>query len=184
MKGKGGGWTGPAFTFTAEAEQEIRRAFGSRFPEVERAAFIRRMAGALAKLAGDKGEQATDPRMARDRAEKVAALLAEAASEIGKMTDAEKDVFDMATSNSPVALTNLAETLEKTATGFRKAADGHALGRGERVGWVGCKGAVRRLTSRCDMAGDVRARTVRRSSFTLHGSAGQVAGCAGRREST
>ena len=59
--------------------------------------------------------------------------MAKAAAEVVKMTDAEKDVFDMATSNSPVALTDLAETLEKAATGFRKAADGHALGRGEKV---------------------------------------------------
>ncbi len=135
MKGKGG-WTGPAFTFTAEAEQEIRRAFPRGFPEMERTAFLRRMTGAMTKLASDKGEPATDPRAARDRAEKVSALLAEAASEIGKMTEMERDVFDLAAWNwlsCSVDLPDLAQTLEKAATGFRKAADGHALGRGEKV---------------------------------------------------
>lgn len=157
MKGKGGGWTGrtwryshksekdaihyqwretrekPAFTFTAEAEREIRRAFPRGFPELERAAFLRRVAGALAKVESDKGEPATDPRAARDRAEKVAAMLAEAVSEIGKMTETERDVFDLATSGDPVALDDIRATLDKAATGFRKAAEAHALGRGEKV---------------------------------------------------
>ena len=157
MKGKGGGWTGrtwryshksekdaihyqwretrekPAFTFTAEAEREIRRAFPRGFPELERAAFLRRVAGALAKVESDKGEPATDPRAARDRAEKVAAMLAEAVSEIGKMTETERDVFDLATSGDPVALDDIRAALEKAAMGFRRAAEGHALQRGEKL---------------------------------------------------
>jgi len=121
------------FTFTATQEKEIRRAFPRGFPDHGKSAFLRRMAGALAKLAADKGEPATDPRAARDRADKVAALLTEAASEIGKMTEAERDVFDLAVSGDPVALGGIRAALEKAATGFRKAADGHALGRGEKV---------------------------------------------------
>ena len=132
MKVKGG-WTGPAFTFTAAQEREIRRAFLRGFPEAERTAFLRRMAGAMTKLASDKGEPATDPRAACGRAEKLAKKLAEAASVIRKMTETERDVFDLAMSGDPLALTDLAETLERAATGFRKAADGLALGRGEKV---------------------------------------------------
>ena len=100
MKDKDGGWAGrtwtyiykttkdgaihyqwresrsePAFTFTDEQEREIRRAFGSRFPEVEKAAFLRRMTGIMTKMASDKTVLATDPRMARDRAEAVAKRL-------------------------------------------------------------------------------------------------------------
>ena len=158
MKDKDGGWAGrtwnyiykttkdgaihyqwresrsePAFTFTDEQEREIRRAFGSRFPEVEKAAFLRRMTGIMTKMASDKPVLATDPRMARDRVETVAKRLAEAAAEISKMTETEKDIFELATSADPVVLTHLAEALEKAVTGFRKAADGHALGRGEKV---------------------------------------------------
>lgn len=91
------------------------------------------VAGALTKLANDRGELRTDPRAARDRAEKVAELLAEAAAEVAKMTEAEKDVFDLAVSGDPVALGELAAMLDKVATGFRKAAEGQALGRGEKV---------------------------------------------------
>lgn len=140
MKSKGGGWTGPAFAFTAEAEQEIRRAFGfshNRFPDQGKASVIRSVEGALTKMASDRTEPATDPRMARelarDRAEKVAALLAKAAFQIAKMTEAEKDLFDLAVSGDPVTLGELVATLDKAAMGFAKAAGGHALGRGEKV---------------------------------------------------
>ena len=136
MKSKGGGWSGPAFTFTAEAEREIRRAFGfshNRFPDHGKSAFLRSGAGALTKVASDKGEPATDPRAARDRAEKVAALLAKAAHQIAKLTEAERDVFDLAVSGDPVTLGELVATLDKAAMGFARAADGHALGRGEKV---------------------------------------------------
>jgi len=121
------------YAFTAEAAKEIRRAFRSRFAEAEIDAFLRHTAGALSKTAGDKGEPTTDPRAARDRAEKVAKLLAEAVSEIGKMTETERDVFDLATSADPLTLDDLSAALETAATGFQRAADGLALGRGEKV---------------------------------------------------
>ena len=158
MKDKDGGWAGrtwnyiykttrdgaihyqwresrsePAFTFTDEQEREILRAFGSRFPEVEKAAFLRRMTGIMTKVASDKSKPATDPRMARDRAEKVAGLLAKAAFQIAKMTEVEKDIFELATGGGPVELGELVATLDKAAMGFARAADGHALGRGEKV---------------------------------------------------
>jgi mono/diheme cytochrome c family protein len=63
------------------------------------------MAGALSKVAGDKGERNPDPRAARDRAEKVAKLLAEAVSEIGEMTETERDIYDLATSGDPKSRT-------------------------------------------------------------------------------
>lgn len=191
MKGKGG-WTGrtwrysrkyekdaihyqwretrdkPAFTFTAAQEKDIRSTFPRGFPDHGKSAFLRRMAGALAKLESDKREPAR-PRAARkqaiDRAEKLANLLSNAAGEIGKimkteaellaelrakngkvtevaskriaelakMYETERDFFDLAVSGNPVALTDVVETLEKSATGFRKAADGHAVGRGNTV---------------------------------------------------
>jgi hypothetical protein len=121
------------YTFTAEAAKEIRRAFPRRFAEAEIDAFLRRMAGALSKMASDLDARNTDPRAARDRAEKVAKLLAEAVSEIGKMTETERDVFDLATSADPVTLGDLSAALETAATGFQRAADGLALGRGEKV---------------------------------------------------
>lgn len=133
MKDKGGGWTGPAFIFTAEQENEIRRAFGDSFPEAGISAFLRSVAGALTKVANDRKELKTDPRAARARAEKVAALLSEGVAEISRMTETERDVFSLANWSDPVALEDLAATLEKAATGFRKAADGHALQRGEKV---------------------------------------------------
>jgi hypothetical protein len=49
------------------------------------------------------------------------------------MYETERDLFDLAVSGNPVALTDVVETLEKAAMGFRRAADGHALGRGEKV---------------------------------------------------
>jgi hypothetical protein len=127
VKDKGGGWSGPAFTFTAEAEREIRRAFGfshNRFPDHGKSAFLRSVAGALTKMASDKSKPATDPRMARKRANRVAAALEKAAAEISKMTETERDVFSLATSGNPIQLEELAATLEKATTGFRKAADG------------------------------------------------------------
>ncbi len=137
MKDKSGsGWTGPAFTFTAEQELEIRRAFGESFPDDGKLVFMRSMAVALTKVASDKTILTPNPRAARDRAEKVARLLAEAASEIGKLTETERDVFDLAAWNwisCSVDLSDLAEKMETAATGFRKAADGHALARGEKV---------------------------------------------------
>jgi len=133
VKDKGGGWTGPAFIFTAEQENEIRRAFGDSFPEAGISAFLRSMTGIMTKVANDRKELKADPRPARARAEKVAALLTKAASEIGKMTETERDIFSLANWIDPVALGDLAATLEKAATGFRKAADGHALQRGEKV---------------------------------------------------
>ena len=78
MKSKGGGWTEGGFTFTAEQEREIRRAFGfshNRFPDHGKAAVIRSVTGALTKMASDKDERKTDPRMARKRANRVAAAL-------------------------------------------------------------------------------------------------------------
>lgn len=136
MKSRGSGWTEGGFTFTAEQEREIRRAFGfshNRFPDQGKAAVIRSVTGALAKVKGDETERKTDPRAARERAEKVAGLLAKAAVEIANMTETERDVFDLAVSGNPIQLAGVSATLEKAATGFRKAADGHALGRGEKV---------------------------------------------------
>ena len=66
---------------------------------------------------------------ARYRAEKVAKLLAEAVSEIGKMTETERDAFDLDTSADPLTLDYLSATLETAATGLHRAADGLALGR-------------------------------------------------------
>lgn len=168
MKSKGGGWTGrtwnyiykttkdgaihyqwresrsePAFTFTAEQEREIRRAFGGKFPVAAISSFIRSVAGALTKVASDKGEPATDPRMARelarDRAETVAALLAKAAFQIAKMTEVEKDIFELATGGDSVELGELVATLDKAAMGFARAADGLALQRGEKVAGPGAE---------------------------------------------
>jgi hypothetical protein len=133
VKDKGGGWTGPAFTFTAEAEKEIRRAFGGKFPEAAISSFLRSVASALTKVATDRKELKADPRAARDRAEKVAALLAKAAHQIAKMTETERDVFDLAVSGDPVALPDLVDALDRAAMGFARAADGHALQRGEKV---------------------------------------------------
>ena len=48
-------------------------------------------------------------------------------------TETERDVFSLATSGNPIQLDELAATLERAAAGFRRAADGHALGRGEKV---------------------------------------------------
>ncbi len=127
MKDKGGGWTGPAFTFTAEQEREIRRAFGfshNRFPDQGKAAVIRSAEGALTKMASDKGERKTDPRAARDRAKTVAGLLSKATVEILEMTETERDVFSLATGGDPIPLADLVATLERAATGFQRAADG------------------------------------------------------------
>ena len=60
-------------------------------------------------------------------------------AELAKMYATERDAFDLAVSGNPVTLTDLAETLEKAATGFRRAADGHALGRGVKVAGLDAK---------------------------------------------
>jgi len=55
--------------------------------------------------------------------------MAEAVSEIRKMTETERDAFDLDTSADPLTLDDLSATLETAATGFQRAADGLALGR-------------------------------------------------------
>jgi len=133
------GWTGELFTFKTKDIKEIRRAFGKGYPEEAQVAFINAVCVAMTKSMRDKNEVKFDHYGAIIRAKKLAKMLSEAAGSILRMTDTEKDIFDLVTSRESSARSDLTDTLTRAASVFTKVAEVQSMRRGEKV--AGRKGA-------------------------------------------